>query len=168
MASQQIILDHDRWRKGAGGTQAGPPGLSDSHAYAGLDLDLAAFTRWSFGGTQFSGTTFRQSQWSFCRLAGCSFTGCDLEDIAATDCEFVDCTLEATRMRRARLRRCTFRACRWLDVNLAEGDWEDVHLLQCTGTLIRGDHLRGLRTRWTGSRIQVMRLHDARLTGSAA
>jgi hypothetical protein len=44
MSSQEIILNHDLWRKGAGGAPAGLVGQADSSAYVGLDLDLAQFT----------------------------------------------------------------------------------------------------------------------------
>jgi hypothetical protein len=50
MSAQQIILDHDKWRKGMGGASAGLAGESDGNAYAGLDLNLITFTSSSFHG----------------------------------------------------------------------------------------------------------------------
>jgi hypothetical protein len=52
-------------------------------------------------------------------------------------------------------------------VNLDNCRWEDVHLLNCTGTLIEGRNLHGLRTKWTGSRISQMKLHNAKLIGNS-
>ena len=74
MSANQIIKDHDKWRKGAGGAKAGLSGESDGDSYAGLDLDLITIASSRFDGSSFSSVTFKNANWSSSHFAGVRFT----------------------------------------------------------------------------------------------
>ena len=73
MSALQIILDHDKWRKGVGGARAGLAGESDANAHAGLDLNLITFTGCNFSGGSFTSTSFHDAVWTSCQFNACSF-----------------------------------------------------------------------------------------------
>lgn len=161
MNSQQIILDHDRWRRGAGGGPAGLTGERDANAYAGLDLDLAQFTSGRFSGSSFASTTFRQAVWTGCHFNGVTFSDCDLTGISMVQCSFANCTLTGCALNRNTLQDCTFTACHWESLTLHGSTWNAVRLLQCRGSRIEGHGMRGEQVKWEGSRFSNVRLQRA-------
>ncbi|RIX83301.1 pentapeptide repeat-containing protein [Acidovorax cavernicola] len=114
MSAQQIITDHDLWRKGVGGAAASLVGQSDNFAYAGLDLNLAQFASSNFCGTSFSDTTFQRAGWSDCTFVGCTFTHCDFQFIAISGCTFVDCNFSASKFDQSSFNDVQFDQCCWI------------------------------------------------------
>lgn len=163
MSAQQIILDHDRWRRGIGGAPAGLAGESDANAYAGLDLDLAQFTSSSFSGSSFASTTFREAVWTGCQFSGVTFSTCDLTGITMTGCSFANCIFIGSTLDRNTLQNCTFTACRWENLTLHNSRWTAVQLLQCHGSFIDGRDVWGEQVKWDGSRFKNMHLRNARI-----
>jgi fluoroquinolone resistance protein len=96
----QIIKDHDKWRKGTGGAQAGLSGESDGDSYAGLDLDLITIASTHFNGSSFTATTFRDASWSSSQFTGVLFSGCDMANLSITGCTFTHCTFSNCNMQK--------------------------------------------------------------------
>lgn len=163
MNSQQIIQDHDRWRKGAGGAPAGLVGQADSNAYAGLDLNQARFEGSSFSGSVFSATTFQQAAWSGCNFTGCNFTGCDFRAIDVQGCTFTGCSFATSIFDDSRFSATQFLQCRWDDLSFHQSHWEQVQVLDCTGTIVRGDTLTGEHVDFTGSYFEQLALNNVRI-----
>lgn len=163
MSAQQIIIDHDLWRKGAGGAPAGLIGQADSLAYAGLDLDLAQFARSSFSGTRFSDTSFKEAGWTGCTFVGCTFTRCDFQSISIHGCSFSNCSFSASSFDHTRFVDTRFTECRWDDLRFNRSHWENVQVLDCTGSRIRGDMVNGERVDFTGSCFEQLELSNARI-----
>lgn len=163
MNSQQIIQDHDRWRKGMGGAPAGLTGQTDSHAYAGLDLNQARFEGSSFSGSSFSATTFQQAVWSGCNFTGCSFTGCDFSTLSIEGCTFTECNFATSTFDHSRFGTTQFLHCRWDDLSFHHSHWERVQVLECTGTIVRGDTLTGEHVDFTGSYFENLAFSNVRI-----
>ncbi len=163
MSSQQIIRDHDLWRKGAGGAPAGLAGQSDNHVYAGLDLNLAQFAASVFTGSSFTGCTFRQAGWTGCQFTGCTFSACDFEGISMTGCTFTDCTFTQSRFKKSRFDACMFERCQWNELNFDGTHWRSVDVLDCTGTTVEADGLTGERVDFAGSQFEHMQLSNSQI-----
>lgn len=163
MNSQQIIQDHDRWRKGAGGAPAGLVGQADSHAYTGLDLNEARFEGSSFSGSAFSATTFGQATWSGCHFTGCTFTGCDFRAIAIQGCTFTECNFATSIFDEGSFNTTQFLRCRWDELSFHHSRWEQVLVLDCTGTIVRGDTLTGEHVDFTGSYFEHLAFNNVRI-----
>ncbi len=163
MSAQVIILAHDMWRKGAGGAPAGLVGQADSFAYAGLDLGLAQFAGSSFSGSSFTATSFRQAGWTGCRFAGCSFTQCDFGAIAVSGCTFVDCRFTRANFDGASISASTFTRCHWDDISFERGQWNDVGVLDCSGTVVHAQGLQGRSVDFTGSRFEQLEFRNANI-----
>lgn len=163
MSSQKIITDHDRWRKGVGGAPAGLAGEADSFAYAGLDLNLAQFSATTFNGSSFSATTFQQAVWSGCTFTGCTFTGCDFHSIAISACTFANCSFKSSTFDQSRFSATRFTQCEWDALTFHGGHWENVQVLDCTGTTIRGDLLTGEHVDFTGSYFEQLEFKNANI-----
>ena len=133
MSAQVIILAHDMWRKGAGGAPAGLVGQADSFAYAGLDLGLAQFAGSSFSGSSFTATSFRQAGWTGCRFDGASISA------------------------------STFTRCHWDDISFERGQWNDVGVLDCSGTVVHAQGLQGRSVDFTGSRFEQLEFRNANI-----
>ena len=160
MSSQEIILNHDLWRKGAGGAPAALAGQTDASAYVGLDLDLARFTDSVFVGSRFAATTFRQAQWTACRFTDCVFDACDFSGISITGCTFVNCVFDRAEFRRSTLSGSCLMQCRLNGVNFDQGRWSEVKLLECTGTQIKALGLRGEGIDFMGSNFEHLQFED--------
>jgi fluoroquinolone resistance protein len=80
MSAHQLIIDHDKWRRGKGGAPAGVSG-SDGNGYSSLDLNLITFTGGDFNGSSFVSTTFEEASWQSCQFIGVNFNNCDLTSI---------------------------------------------------------------------------------------
>ncbi|MBS0426695.1 MAG: pentapeptide repeat-containing protein [Proteobacteria bacterium] len=163
MSAREIILSHDRWRRGVGGAPAGLAGESDANAYAGLNLDLAQFTSSSFSGSSFASTTFREAVWTDCQFRGVTFSGCDLTGMAMTRCSFTSCLLVGCTLDRNTLQGCLFTACEWERLTLHNSAWTAVQLLECHGSFIEGRDMWGEKVKWEGSRFKAIRLQRARI-----
>lgn len=161
MTSQVIILDHDRWRKGAGGAQAGLSGESDNSSYSGLDLNLAQFSSSTFSGSSFTAVTFKKAQWSSCRFSNCTFSSCDFEGIGIADCTFVGCTFSASQFSDAQFSSSAFRQCTWTSLGFDNSLWSQVDVLDCNGREITASNLRGQRVNFTGSHFEDLRFNNA-------
>jgi len=166
VSAQQIILDHDKWRKGIGGAPAGLSGESDSSAYAGLDLDLAEFSDATFSGGSFSDCTFRNARWSSCRFTRCTFSQCDFEHIAISGCTFVNCTFEKAQFANSQLAECQFTHGIWNHMNFDHGWWRAVKVLDCKGTTVNARHLRGEGVAFTGSSFEHLEFEDTLLNST--
>lgn len=163
MSAQTIILAHDAWRKGTGGAPAGLVGLADSFAYAGLDLGLAQFAGATFSGSSFSATSFKQAGWSGCRFTGCSFTTCDFSAMSISGCTFVDCSFARANFDGASIGATTFTHCRWDDISFERGQWNDVAVLDCSGTVVHAQGLQGRSVDFTGSRFERLEFRNANI-----
>lgn len=166
MTAQRIILEHDLWRKGAGGAPAGLTGQADSSTYVDLDLDLAKFTDTTFAGICFTGTTFRQAQWAGCRFTNCIFSACDFEGIAIRGCAFTHCVFEQVRFGRSTLTSSQFVRCELREVNFDQGQWSKVRLLDCTGTTVKARGLRGEDVDFLGSAFEQLEFEDTILNSA--
>lgn len=160
MASQTIITDHDRWRKGAGGKRAGLSGESDSSSYSGLDLNLAQFATSTFSGSSFTATTFKKAEWSNCQFNSCTFSACDFEGIVISGCTFVGCTFSESQFDTARLSGSTFRQCTWNALNFDNGSWSQVDVLGCNGCKVVASNLRGQKVDFTGSQFEDLQFNN--------
>lgn len=162
MSAQQIILDHDKWRKGLGGAQAGLAGESDGNAYAGLDLNLITFAGRSFDGSRFTSITFHDAIWTSCKFSGCSFSQCDMQRITIDGCTFDNCTFSASTLKASKLRDCTFAQCDWRALNFDASHWSHLRV-QCSSRDLSATDLRGEQVDFTGSRFEDMRFVGARI-----
>jgi fluoroquinolone resistance protein len=163
MSSLQLILDHDKWRKGTGGAAAGVVAESDANAYAGLDLDLITLTSSRFTGSRFASTTFHDAVWTDCQFTGCTLTDCDMQGITMTGCTFVDCTFGETSLKCSKLTDCTFTQCSWTTLNFDSSHWAQVKLLDCQSHSVTATDLMGHQVDFTGSRFEDMQLVNARI-----
>lgn len=163
VTSQLIILNHALWRKGAGGAPAGLIGQADSFAYAGLDLNLAQFVSTAFTGTSFTATTFQNAGWTACQFNACTFTACDFQSIAITGCNFIGCTFSNSQFSAAKLSGCTFNRCTWNNLGFDNGQWTQVDILNCNGTQIHADGLRGEMVDFTGSYFEQLEFRNAQI-----
>ncbi|CAN7490377.1 pentapeptide repeat-containing protein [Variovorax paradoxus] len=166
MSAQQIILDHDKWRKGLGGAPAGLAGQSDANAYAGLDLETAQFASSSFAGSSFTDTVFRHAGWTACQFDGCSFTRCNFEHIAMVDCVFTRCAFDQAQFSQSSLRGCRFVQCTWNGMNFDGSDWRNVQVLECKGTDVHARNLRGEQVDFTNSYFEQLEFEGALLNNS--
>ena len=163
MSSQQIILDHDRWRKGIGGAPAGLAGEVDSFAYAELDLNLAHFSGTAFTGSSFTRTTFREARWTHCQFSHCTFGQCDFQGMAVDGCTFVCCTFNQAQLQGTTFSNTEFSHCTWNGMNFDQSRWQDLKVLECQGTAVHAKHLRGENVDFTGSHFEQLEFEDTLL-----
>lgn len=143
-------------------TQLGQGGI-DSGTYAGLNLTLVQIAATVFTGSSFSAVTFKQASWTGCTFTSCHFSACDFDSLAVNQCVFTGCTFSRSSFKNSRFGRCQFRQCIWDGLNFDFAQWRDVAVLDCTGTWIDGERLRGERVDFTGSHFEHLALNNAHI-----
>ncbi len=164
MDSTLTLQRHHAWRLGQGSVPGCLTGGFDCGKYVELDLNLIQITATIFTASSFTSTTFKHASWTGCTFTSCTFSGCDFDSLAVSNCVFTGCTFSRSSLRSSRFSACEFRQCVWDGLNFDFAQWRDVSVLDCMGTRIDAERLRGEQVDFTGSHFEHLEFSNAHIT----